>query len=138
MFTSFSFMNYNFPGSSTLPKSKPKVPAPMSPGYKTPVTPPVYVPKETNAPPPSFYPPQPAYVAPAAKSPVPTYTKQPSYTAKPAAQSYTPQPSYTPACTTPKVDINSLDNFNTAARGWQKSQSFYRPVTFNKQTYSDF
>lgn len=122
-----SAFNFLFP--DTLPRvSKAKTPASPSPSFKSPVTPPVFVPKESNAPLPSLYSSQPSYVAPSCKSPVPTYQKQSSY-------SYQPQESTTP---TPKVDLGDFDNFNTAPRGWQKSQSFYRPITFNKQTYSDF
>ncbi|XP_053597714.1 putative uncharacterized protein DDB_G0286901 [Microplitis demolitor] len=43
----------------------------------------------------------------------------------------------------PKIaSVQTLANYNTAPRGWDQSQSFYRPVTFDKPqepiTYSDF
>lgn len=43
----------------------------------------------------------------------------------------------------PKISsFQTLTNYNTAPRGWDQSQSFYRPVTFAKSqepiAYSDF
>lgn len=35
-----------------------------------------------------------------------------------------------------KIDFSSLQNYNTAPRGWARNENIYRPITFS--SYSDF
>lgn len=58
---------------------------------------------------------------------------------------YTQQESYSrgekqPQSPPSSLSYSGLNNFNTAPRGWQKSMSYYRPVTFNAApaAYTDF
>lgn len=110
-------------GSHTLPKTKPAA-APPSPSYRSNATPPVFVPKESDAPLPPYYSSQPSYVAQ-------DHTPQGHYAQQ--QQCYSPQPSSS-------YNLNNLQNYNTAARGWKQNSSIYRPVTFDKPVspYTDF
>ncbi|KAL3285201.1 hypothetical protein HHI36_019316 [Cryptolaemus montrouzieri] len=107
----------------SLPRSKPNS-APMSPRYKPNVTPPVFIPKESNSPLPNYY--------------LPSYS----------AQQYLPpsEPSYeehqvhrvAPSHPVKKIDFGSLQNYNTAPRGWTHTKNVYKPITFDSKSYSDF
>ncbi|XP_015840184.2 uncharacterized protein LOC656988 isoform X4 [Tribolium castaneum] len=102
-------------GSNTLPRSKPK--PPLSPSFKPNVVPQVFVPKETNSPLPDLH--------------TPAYNAQ-SVFSEPSAIS--------PSQPSPRINFNSLQNYNTAPRGWGQVQSYYKPITFDKPStqYSDF
>ncbi|XP_022918182.2 uncharacterized protein [Onthophagus taurus] len=106
-------------GSSTLPRTMTKTPP--SPSFKAAAatTPPVFIPKETSTPL-SSYPPQ------------PSYSSQQSY----GYQDY----SQVLPSSTPKLDVGSLQNYNTAPRGWGEIRDFYKPVTFDKprSPFTDF
>nr|XP_023013357.1 uncharacterized protein LOC111503310 isoform X1 [Leptinotarsa decemlineata] len=115
---SCSFNNQQVEGSNTLPRCKPK--APLSPNFKSNVNPPVFVPKESNIPLRSSYPPA---------------NIQQSYEYEPTLQISVQQPA-----PTRKLDLNALQNYNTAPRGWGETKKFYKPITFNQPrgAYSDF
>lgn len=42
----------------------------------------------------------------------------------------------------PKINLDQVENYNRAARGWGQSRDYYRPITFSKPKvalpYSDF
>lgn len=121
-----------------MPRAKTQVPP--SPSYKPNVTPPVFVPKESNAPLPNLY--APAYNAQQSMG-TPNYNSNfstfdnPIYT---PPSNYQSQPQYSPQPTTPKINYTSLQNYNAAPRGWGQSGSGYKPMSFEKPkaVYSDF
>ncbi|KAG5894023.1 hypothetical protein JTB14_018128 [Gonioctena quinquepunctata] len=115
---SFGFANdHQVEGSNTLPRCKPK--APLSPNFKSNVNPPVFIPKESNTPLTSTYPP---------------VNPQQGYEYEPVLQISSAQQS------AKKLDLNSLQNYNTAPRGWGETKNFYKPITFSqpREVYSDF
>lgn len=80
--------------------------------------------------------------APRAWNPQPTCK---TFNDESASKPYAQQLSYSEAEQTQQtsqhsLNYSSMNNFNTAPRGWQKSMSFYRPVTFNPvpAAYTDF
>lgn len=117
---------YDFAGSSTLPRSKPK--APLSPIYKPDVAPQVFVPKESDTPLPNLY--------------APTYNAQQNYPSyQPTLQVQNDVSSQLPPPPPPrKINYDNLQNYNTAARGWGQAKDIYKPITFDKpkSPYSDF
>lgn len=125
-------VNCYFIESNTLPRSKPK--APLSPSFKSTVTPPVFIPKESDAALQNLYTPsynaQQSYVP----SPQPIIAETPNY----QPQSRTAPQS--PLAPTRIINFNSLQNYNTAPRGWGATKTAYKPVTFDKPqvSYTDF
>lgn len=96
---------------------------------------------------------KPAFVKPTPKYQSPTPQQQPFYQPQPAPQ----QPpahqqqfsngggyggSNFGANPRSSLDLNQLENYNLAARGWGQQKGFYRPITFNKPKvalpYTDF
>ncbi|KAL1516849.1 hypothetical protein ABEB36_000695 [Hypothenemus hampei] len=112
-------------GSATLPRTQSK--PPLSPTYKSNITPPIFVPKETSSPLPSLY--------------VPTYNAHPNsgYTAPPVAQTHDDSYFLT-SSNQRKFDLSNAQNYNTSARGWGHHTDVYKPLTFDKprSPYSDF
>lgn len=102
-----------------------------SPTYKPSVTPPVFIPKETNAPLPdintSIY-----------SSPQGATSYNATSTHYNDEQNFAPSQPQPP--TTPRLNYNSLQNYNTAPRGWGANQDAYKPLSFTKQKskFSDF
>lgn len=113
-----------FLGSNTLPRVKP-ISAP-SPTFKPNITPPVFVPKETGSPLPDLY--------------VPAYNAQQNASDISSSNvSYGDQQNLNVSQPiNQRLNYNSLQNYNTAPRGW--GQNSYKPLSFSKQksVYSDF
>ncbi|KAK9880848.1 hypothetical protein WA026_013173 [Henosepilachna vigintioctopunctata] len=109
----------------SLPRVK-TTSAPASPRFKPNITPPVFVPKESNTKLPNYY--LPAYSA----EPSPYLTENSCYTR--------PQPtqSVAPSRVTKSINFGNLQNYNTAPRGWAQAKNVYKPITFDTKPYSDF
>lgn len=78
---------------------------------------------------------QPSYVPPSEVTVTPSFIQRsppPSRSASAMAAAARRSP----------LDLNAMENYNRAARGWGQSKDFYRPITFNKPKvvlgYTDF
>ncbi|XP_056629938.1 uncharacterized protein LOC130440687 isoform X1 [Diorhabda sublineata] len=109
-----SYSNGCDEGSNTLPRTKAKT-AVLSPTYKAPTSPSVFVPKE---------------------NPLSNY-----YTSE-SDSSYSYQPTLQISESKPikKIDLNNLQNYNVAPKGWTEAKNYYKPLNFlqPKEMYSDF
>ncbi|ENN81839.1 hypothetical protein YQE_01778, partial [Dendroctonus ponderosae] len=119
--------------SATLPRSRSK--PPLSPTFKPNIAPPVFVPKESDSPLPSLY------SAPTYNAHQPNTLSAPtSYAPQAPSQTYDDSYLSTPLPPQRKFNLENVQNYNTAARGWGQVADVYRPMTFEKprSPYSDF
>lgn len=109
-----------------------QAPSPLAPGFFSPSQQP---PKPQHYPLPQAPMWQPSYVPPS------EVTVTPSFITKSPPQSRSAS-SLAAASRRSPLDLNQMENYNRAARGWGQSKDFYRPITFNKPKvvlgYTDF